>query len=163
MELLGESYATSSVSSIRVPVASGYKFYLMLFYGSALGRIEITTIDSAIRQNIGGYWMYTGSAWDSNSSSPSTSASDGSRQCSFVDFRNASYNGYVMWTIFPVGNSYSFHAFCSAGGYERSYIGQIRQTRTFGLNVCTPESFAISGSAGYRLDSGSGVTVYGIK
>ena len=122
----------------------------MLFNGSSLQRIEITTIADAARQNTGGYWMYTGSAWDSNSSSPGRHDTDTSKRCSFVDFR------------FPMGDSYSFHAFCSAGGYERSYIGQIRQSSAFNLNVCTPESFAITGN-GYGLDSGSGVTVYGIK
>jgi hypothetical protein len=163
MELLGEAYATSSVSEINIPIVSGYKFYLMLFSNiSGLASISVATIADARRYNTGGYLRYKDDKWDCNSSRPS-SGTDGFNRCRFVDFPSSCDAGYVMWWIHPINNAYSYGAVCSAGGYKTSYISTISDSGPLGLNVCTPKSFTLSGSIGGTLSRGTGATIYGIK
>lgn len=166
MELLGDAYVTSysdTPREISIPVASGYKCYLMFFSNNAnLSSIDISTIADARRRNTGGYLKYDGSSWSSNSSSPSSYDTDSWNRCRFVDLSDVYGSGYVIWWIYPMGSQYSFGAMCSIAGYKTSYIGTIYQSSAFSLDVCTPKSFSLSGFTS-GLSQGTGATVYGIK
>lgn len=126
MELLGDAYVTSysdTPREISIPVASGYKCYLMFFSNNAnLSSIDISTIADARRRNTGGYLKYDGSSWSSNSSSPSSYDTDSWNRCRFVDLSDVYGSGYVIWWIYPMGSQYSFGAMCSIAGYKKKAI-----------------------------------------
>lgn len=159
MEKLGEAYAQRDAASIKVPVASGYELYLMLFEGSGWQSITITTSASVRRYNTAGYVKYDAGAWSSDALSNSVSTDS----CRFINLISGRMTGYVWWRIIPrEDGTYDYGAQCYAAGSSSCYMGGLYGGASYELGACTPISFALSGPSSYT-HTFTGVTVYGIK